>query len=170
MSLRPYIPFLRPRQVTTVVPDYDVTLTWSSVGNSPSSKAWYTDDIDRPVKRLQKNLRRFFPNSTISLPSESQCLLTATKNIFGRHLNGIDIPHVCSRAATSRVATGKFVHAEQGSISRSKLHYEAWSKAVLDTFDASCSDGMIMALDTKLCVPRVHSDADYDKTLNLHDA
>ncbi|KAF4623310.1 hypothetical protein D9613_002302 [Agrocybe pediades] len=135
----------------------------TGLGNSSSSQSWYTDNVDRPVKRLQRNLRHSFPSWTVSLPSDSQCPLTATKNVFGRHLNGIGVPHVCSKAATSRLATGEFIHAEQAPISRNPSHYEAWSKAVVDTFEATCSEGMVLDAETKLCIPHVGSDLENDQ-------
>ncbi|PPQ94226.1 hypothetical protein CVT25_006652 [Psilocybe cyanescens] len=115
----------------------------SGIGNSSSSQAWYTDDVDRPIKRLQQNLQDNFPSWKISLPSDSTCPLTATKNVVGRYLNGIHIPRVCSTAATSKIATGEFLHAEQASLPRDPQHYDAWSRAVLETFD-TCADGMAM--------------------------
>uniref|UniRef100_A0A8H8CJZ2 3-beta hydroxysteroid dehydrogenase/isomerase domain-containing protein n=1 Tax=Psilocybe cubensis TaxID=181762 RepID=A0A8H8CJZ2_PSICU len=125
----------------------------SGIGNSSSSKAWYTDDIDRPIKRLQRTLKQSFPSWRVSLPSDSNCPLTATKNVVGRHINGIHIPRVCNRAATSKTATGEFLHAEQASLSRNPTNYDSWSRAVLEAFDASCADGMVVDSMTKLCVP-----------------
>jgi hypothetical protein len=111
----------------------------------------YSDATDRLVKRLQRNLSLSFPSRHISLPSDSPCTLTATKNIFGRYLNGIDLGSVCSKAATSRTATGEFVHAEQSIAVRSPLNYNAWSQAVLNTFNVTCADGMVIDPTTKLC-------------------
>jgi len=112
---------------------------------------WYSDQVDRPVKRLRRNLQDVFPSWRINLPSDSDCLLTATKNVVGRHLNGIQGPHVCTDEATSRMATGKFVHAEQASLARDQSHYDGWSRAMMDTFDTTCADGMVADPGTKLC-------------------
>ena len=120
-------------------------------GNSSASLAWYNDATDRPIKRLQRNLRLSFPSKHISLPSDSPCSLTATKNVLGRYLNGIDLRSVCNEAATSRTTTGEFLHAEQSSAARSLSNYKAWSQAVLNTFDATCADGMVVDPVTKLC-------------------
>ena len=120
-------------------------------GNSSASLAWYSDATDRPIKRLQQNLSLSFPSKHISLPSDSNCTLTATKNVFGRYLNGIQSESVCSKAATRRTATGEFIHAEQSRAARSPLNYNAWSQAVLNTFDAICADGMVIDPTTKLC-------------------
>jgi hypothetical protein len=121
-------------------------------GNSTASKVWYSDLADRPVKRLQQNLRHAFPSWKINLPSDSNCSLTATKNVFGRYLNGIPEDHVCSKGATSRTATGEFVHAEQASLARDQRYYDQSTRAMMDTFDATCADGMAMDPRTKKCV------------------
>lgn len=121
------------------------------LGNSPASIAWYSNATDRPIKRLQRNLSLSLPSRRISLPSDSPCTLTATKNVFGRYLNGIDLGSVCSKAATTRTATGEFIHAEQSIALRSPLNYNAWSQAILDTFDVICADGMVVDPATKLC-------------------
>ena len=124
----------------------------SLAGNSTASKAWYSNPTDRPVKRLQQNLQHAFPSWKVNLPSESNCTLTATKNVVGRHVNGIPEHHVCSKRATSRTATGEFVHAEQASLARDQRYYDRWSRAMMDTFDATCADGMAMDPRTKKCV------------------
>lgn len=120
-------------------------------GNSSASLAWYSDATDRPIKRLQQNLSLSFPSKHISLPSDSNCTLTATKNVFGRYLNGIQSESVCSKAATRKTATGEFIHAEQSRAARSPVNYNAWSQAVLNTFDVICADGMVIDPTTKLC-------------------
>ncbi|KAF8805576.1 hypothetical protein BYT27DRAFT_7104300 [Phlegmacium glaucopus] len=124
----------------------------SGLGTSSASLAWYSDSTDRPVKRLQRNLNLSFPSWHISLPSDSHCGLTATKNVFGRYLNGIDVGSVCNKAATNTTATGMFLHAEQGAAARSPLNYDAWSQAVLNTFAVTCADGMVVDPATKLCI------------------
>jgi hypothetical protein len=113
--------------------------------------AWYDDIIDRPVKRLRRNLSLLLLSSRISLPSDSPCILTATKNVIGRYLNGIDLGSVCKKGATSKTATGQFIHAEQNSDIRDPKSYKAWSQAVLNTFDVICADGMVLDPATKLC-------------------
>jgi len=115
---------------------------------SSASLAWYRDATDRPIKRLQRNLKSTFH---ISLPSDSPCVLTATKNVFGRYLNGIDLGSVCNKGATNRTATGEFLHAEQSAAALSPLNYDVWSQAVLNTFDVTCADGMVVDSATKLC-------------------
>lgn len=72
------------------------------------------------------------------MPSSSKCTLTATKNVVGRHLNGIHLPQVCSRAANSKGATGEFVHAEQASGARRREWYGAWVKAIEESFEGVC--------------------------------
>ncbi|KAF8172297.1 hypothetical protein BJ912DRAFT_994061 [Pholiota molesta] len=126
----------------------------SGLGNSSASKSWYLDPTDRPVKRLQKNLQRTFPSFTVSLPSDSPCLLTATTNVVGRYMNGVPVESVCSRGATSRHATGVFVHAEQASGARDRRHYAAWAAAVMASFEAVCGEDGTMDRGTGLCVER----------------
>lgn len=137
------------KKLTTCADD-DIFLS-SGLGNSSASLAWYNDATDRPIKRLQQHLSLSFPSKHISLPSDSSCTLTATKNVIGRYLNGIDLGSVCNKTATSRTATGEFLHVEQSRAARSPLNYNAWSQAVLDTFDVTCADGMVVDPATKLC-------------------
>lgn len=122
-------------------------------GNSLASKRWYTDDIDRPIKRLQRHLQEQFPERNISLPADSTCILTATKNVVGRALNGVSTHAVCRMAATPLTASGEFLHAEQGSGPRTPNNYDAWARAVRDTFLPSCAEGMIVDKETNLCIP-----------------
>jgi len=75
-----------------------------------------------------------FPNWTISLPSDSDCSLTATGNVFGRFLNGVALTDVCSTAATAKTATGYFVHIEQSTAARSAEAYTKWANALEATF------------------------------------
>jgi hypothetical protein len=120
-------------------------------GNSPGSKVWYTNDVDRPIKRLQSQLKLAFPSWNVSLPSGSSCSLTATKNIIGRLLNGIDDSQVCSQGSDARLATGVFVHIEQGAAARAERTYEAWSGALMKAFDAVCDAGMRVGPVTQVC-------------------
>ena len=60
-------------------------------GNSASSVLWYQDGVDRPVKRIKSNLKLAFPGWNVSLPSDSNYDLTATRDIGGQYIN--DIPH-----------------------------------------------------------------------------
>ncbi|THU86565.1 hypothetical protein K435DRAFT_763266 [Dendrothele bispora CBS 962.96] len=106
----------------------------SGLARSSSSLAWYTDDIDRPIKRLKANLQQVFPSWNVSMPSDSSCSLTATENIFGRFINGIDAAHVCTTGSNASLATGEFIHIEQAAVSRSAESYENWTKALKDTF------------------------------------
>ncbi|KAF5329605.1 hypothetical protein D9619_009405 [Psilocybe cf. subviscida] len=125
----------------------------SGLGNSPSSKRWYTDDTDRPIKRLQGRLQEQFPERNVSLPADSSCILTATKNVVGRALNGVSTHAVCGMPATPLTASGEFLHAEQASGPRMPGNYQAWARAVRDTFEPSCAEGMVVDKDTKLCIP-----------------
>ncbi|KAG7086010.1 hypothetical protein E1B28_003533 [Marasmius oreades] len=112
----------------------DTMFLSSGLGNSASSVAWYTDATDRPIKRLQKNVRDMFPSFTASLPSDSNCSLTATTNVFGRYLNGIEESAVCDNASNATLATGVFVHIEQAIASRNPDAYQGWIQALSETF------------------------------------
>ena len=103
-------------------------------GNSPSSVDWYTDEVDRPIKRLLEALVHIFPSEQISLPSNSVCKLTATNNVVGRYVNHIPISEVCDRAANSTTASGEFVHIEQALTMRSGDYYNMWAQAFKDAF------------------------------------
>ncbi|KIM37757.1 hypothetical protein M413DRAFT_448272 [Hebeloma cylindrosporum] len=146
----------------------DVFLS-SGIGNSPASKTWYSDPTDRPIKRFQQNLQHAFPSWNINLPSDSNCPLTATKNVVGRHLNGIQVHNVCSKGATSRMATGEFVHAEQASLARDTRFYDGWSQAMIDTFDATCVDGMVVDPKTKMCMGVLGSNAKPQEDVHDHN-
>ncbi|KAJ3566746.1 hypothetical protein NP233_g6804 [Leucocoprinus birnbaumii] len=67
-----------------------------STGLGSVHRNWYTDSVDRPIKRLKEQLLVAFSSDsssmspvTVSLPSDSKCPLTATKNVVGRYLNNI---------------------------------------------------------------------------------
>lgn len=120
-------------------------------GNSSASFAWYNDSTDLPVKRLRRNLSLFLESNRVSLPSDSHCILSATRNVIGRYLNGVDLGSVCKKGATSKTATGQFIHAEQNSATRNPENYNAWAQAVLNTFDVICAEGMVLDPATKLC-------------------
>jgi hypothetical protein len=129
----------------------DVFLS-SGLGTSSASKRWYTDDTDRPIKRLQRHLQEQFPGRNVSLPADSTCILTATKNVIGRALNGVSTNAVCRSAATASTASGEFLHAEQASGLRTPENYNAWARAVRDTFEPSCAEGMVVDKNTNLCI------------------
>jgi len=107
------------------------------LGNS----SWYTDDVDRPIKRLKKELLGAFNSGsdsiapvTVSLPSDSKCILTATLNVVGRYLNhfpsssSID---VCMQSAKADTTRGFFIHVEQTWRTASQV---AWIRAINNTF------------------------------------
>ncbi|KAF8055233.1 hypothetical protein FPV67DRAFT_872613 [Lyophyllum atratum] len=106
----------------------------SGLGTGAASKRWYTDDIMQPIKQLRTQLQLAFPSWNISMPSDSSCILTATKNVVGRFLNGIDDGDVCTTAAKASMATGLFVHIEQGAAALSPAAYDAWTEALIGAF------------------------------------
>ncbi|KAF7340325.1 Carboxypeptidase [Mycena venus] len=106
----------------------------TGIGRSQASVAWYTDTVDRPIKRLKTELMKAFPTWNVSLPSDSACSLTATDNVFGRLVNGIPEQLVCTNASTADLTTGEFIHAEQAIISRGSSAYSGWTAALLAAF------------------------------------
>ncbi|KAJ7751870.1 hypothetical protein DFH07DRAFT_745269 [Mycena maculata] len=112
----------------------DAMFLSSGIGRSPSAIAWYTDGVDRPIKRLKKELMAAFPTWNVSLPSDSSCSLTGTGNVFGRLLNGIPWTLVCTNTSTADLATGEFVHIEQAMVSRDAAAYSGWTAALLAAF------------------------------------
>ncbi|KIJ98826.1 hypothetical protein K443DRAFT_680414 [Laccaria amethystina LaAM-08-1] len=117
----------------TTCPSEQVFLS-SGLGNSNASIAWYTNDVDRPIKRLKTQLLRSFPGWNISLPSDDNCILTATKNVVGRYLNNVDLSHVCVQGATAQGASGKFIHIEQAVVSLEPANLGPWAAALRETF------------------------------------
>ncbi|KAL0064179.1 hypothetical protein AAF712_008901 [Marasmius tenuissimus] len=103
-------------------------------GRSASSLAWYTDSVDRPIKRIQKNIQQANPSWNVSLPSDSNCGLTATLNVFGRFINGVEESLVCEQGATAQLAAGAFVHIEQAKGSRQPDAYGSWIRALNASF------------------------------------
>lgn len=132
-SFRPVLVSFRPQLMT--VPD-----THIFIANSP----WYTDKVDRPVKRLKEQLDLAFNSEssattpvTISLPSDSTCVLTATKNVVGRYLNNQPSPSshdVCTRKSDPTLTQGIFIHIEQAAVARNKAARGAWIQALKNTF------------------------------------
>ncbi|KAJ6459634.1 hypothetical protein C8R45DRAFT_843214 [Mycena sanguinolenta] len=112
----------------------DTVFLSTGLGRCSSCVAWYTDSIDRPVKRLKNELIKVFPTWNISLPTDSACSLTATDNVFGRLLNGITEEHLCTDSARADLTTGEFIHAEQAIISRGSAAYSGWTAALLAAF------------------------------------
>ncbi|KAJ7651838.1 hypothetical protein B0H17DRAFT_958245 [Mycena rosella] len=115
----------------------DTMFLSSGIGRSAASAAWYTDAVDRPIKRLKTELMTAFPTWNVSLPSDSTCSLTATDNVFGRLVNGIAEQLVCMNASTAELTTGEFIHIEQAILSRGSAAYSGWTAAFLAAFAPS---------------------------------
>ncbi|KAJ7152570.1 hypothetical protein C8R46DRAFT_1303124 [Mycena filopes] len=83
----------------------DTMFLSSGIGRSSASIAWYTDTVDRPLKRLKTHLTAAFPAWTMSLPSDSALV------------NGGCGGEGVRRGGRGRgVATGEFVHIEQAIV------------------------------------------------------
>ncbi|KAF9526194.1 hypothetical protein CPB83DRAFT_817391 [Crepidotus variabilis] len=147
----------------------DTLFLSSGLGNSVASKAWYSDNTDRPVKRLKQTLKNNFSAWNISLPSDSSCALTATKNVVGRHINGVNSSRVCQQAATSRIASGEFIHAEQASDALKQEHYAAWSKAICEAFEPRCTEGTKIDRKSGLCTAMNSQVVDQDVQPALYE-
>lgn len=120
-------------------------------GRTSTSKAWYIDSNDRPVKRLRGHLQFAFPLWNVSLPPDSSCALTATRNVVGRYINGVDEHSVCHTVADPSDVSGEFIHVEQDDSSRGAESYKMWAAAVRRTFGTTCAQGMTVDPDTGLC-------------------
>lgn len=103
-----------------------------SLGSSDT--AWYLASADRPAPRLRAQLQLSFPSYNISLPSDTTCSLTATKNVFGRLLNGVPESEVCREGASAARATGEFIHVEQAYEVTLEGAYDGWVRALKATF------------------------------------
>ncbi|KAL1682748.1 hypothetical protein EV122DRAFT_287016 [Schizophyllum commune] len=100
----------------------DVAFISSGLGHDPASLAWYLR-TNLPARRLQAALTDAFPTWNISLPTDSPCILTASKTVFGKYVNGVPIDELCGTDATPEGATGAFVHVEQAIESRGEGAY-----------------------------------------------
>ncbi|KAL1759511.1 hypothetical protein FB107DRAFT_287724 [Schizophyllum commune] len=101
----------------------DMAFISSGLGHDPASLAWYLQ-TDLPARRLQAALTDAFPTWNISLPTDSPCILTASKTVFGKYVNGVPLGELCGTDATPEGATGQFVHVEQAIEAREERVYE----------------------------------------------
>ncbi|KAL1696279.1 hypothetical protein GGG16DRAFT_121112 [Schizophyllum commune] len=101
----------------------DMAFISSGLGHDPASLAWYLQ-TDLPARRLQAALTDAFPTWNISLPTDSPCILTASKTVFGKYVNGVPLGELCGTDATPEGATGQFVHVEQAIEAREERAYE----------------------------------------------
>ncbi|KIK00086.1 hypothetical protein K443DRAFT_7930 [Laccaria amethystina LaAM-08-1] len=99
------------------------------------------DSNDRPVKRLKGHLQLIFPTWSVSLPPDSSCILTATRNVVRRYINGVPEDSVCHTDADPTEVLGEFVHIEQYYLSRGVESYEMWAGAIRRTFETTCAEG-----------------------------
>ncbi|PPQ99978.1 hypothetical protein CVT24_009557 [Panaeolus cyanescens] len=89
-----------------------------------------------PINRIKAELNSVFPTGTHATPADDPaCTLTATRNLFGRLVNGVAAGNVCTTAG-SCVGTdfGQFVHLEQESAYRSSTNYNNWITAITNAF------------------------------------
>ena len=103
------------------------------------------------MKRLRGHLQLAFPLWNVSLPPDSSCALTATRNVVGRYINGVDEHSVCHTGADPEEVSGEFIHVEQDDTSRGAESYKMWAAAVRRTFGTTCAEGMSVDRDTGLC-------------------
>ncbi|TFK21850.1 hypothetical protein FA15DRAFT_672144 [Coprinopsis marcescibilis] len=128
-----YIQFHRK----TSCPTYDIFLS-SGPGNGAASHEWYHGTTVRPVRRLKEALDANLPplaGTLHGLPSTANdCQLTATKNVFGRIVNGRIPPTHCSNDATLASVTGSFIHVEQSDPIVLADYYDEWTNALVSAF------------------------------------
>ncbi|PFH46219.1 hypothetical protein AMATHDRAFT_70297 [Amanita thiersii Skay4041] len=119
-----------------------------------NSTGWYTKHNDYPAKRIKLNLGKQFPSWKIALPSDSTGAVTATDNIEGRLINGVDAAHVCTKPASPDNTTGKFVHLGESTESRIPSTFDKWVKAFIASFGTTCAKGMVTDSKWGLCVKK----------------
>ncbi|KAL1748696.1 hypothetical protein HDZ31DRAFT_79550 [Schizophyllum fasciatum] len=103
----------------------DTAFISSGLGHDDASLEWYLKK-DLPARRLQAALVDVFPKWNVSMPTDSNCTLTASKTVFGRYVNGVSRRRLCSTSATPKTASGEFVHIEQATESRAENAYDGW--------------------------------------------
>jgi hypothetical protein len=122
----------------------------SDAARDNCSDHWYST-VDSPVRRIRNELDALFPSGNNSLPPDSSCNLLATKNVFGRLLNGVPERSVCTTNAACNSVTGQFVHIEQSSVSRDPLLFGNWSRVVNRAIATTCLPPWQMDPNTLLC-------------------
>ncbi|KAJ3568053.1 hypothetical protein NP233_g5964 [Leucocoprinus birnbaumii] len=112
-----------------------------------ANNTWYTDDVDRPIKRIKEQLLLAFnspggPNATspitASLPSDSNCSLVATKTVVARYLNNLPTVashDVCVDNSSPDTTEGVFIHAEQYWPTVAAVSRTAWVVTLNNTFN-----------------------------------
>jgi hypothetical protein len=114
--------------------------TDTSIGNSRTSEICYRNPL-LPITRLRNALVNSFPGIAIGTPTEfGTCDLTATRNVFGRLVNGIPESDLCLNSNIRCTCTGtggcmgKFVHIEQDPAYRLDVFYGSWASAINAVF------------------------------------
>ena len=138
---------------------------YTLIGNSVTSEACYSNAL-LPITRLKNALITTFSEYDIGTPTENgTCHLTATRNVFGRLVSGIDASDVCVNSGTvrrvipctclqSRGCMGKFVHVEQDPDLLLPTNYGRWADAFNAVFPSS---PLRMAEEVEANVFRVQS-------------
>ncbi|THU90206.1 hypothetical protein K435DRAFT_760478 [Dendrothele bispora CBS 962.96] len=131
----------------------DTAFISSGLGASPlSSMNWYQTHPQAPALRIKDSFHQVFSgytnfkNFTAAIPpTDPTCSLTATENVFGRLVNGVEEMDVCTTAADASDSadggkedggvTGDFVHIEQAIQARQSDVYELWGEVMRRSFD-----------------------------------
>uniref|UniRef100_A0A183C5L3 DDE Tnp4 domain-containing protein n=1 Tax=Globodera pallida TaxID=36090 RepID=A0A183C5L3_GLOPA len=85
------------------------------------------------LNRLVNTVNGILGENAVTTPdTEPKCRLVASKNIFGRMINGVPIGRECNTAAQTKDVKGKFIHVEQ----KSELYndWETWTTALKKVF------------------------------------
>uniref|UniRef100_A0A183CNQ7 Uncharacterized protein n=1 Tax=Globodera pallida TaxID=36090 RepID=A0A183CNQ7_GLOPA len=85
------------------------------------------------LNRLVNTVNSLLGKNAVTTPdTEPKCRLVASKNIFGRMINGVPIGRECNTAAQTKDVKGKFIHVEQ----KSELYndWETWTTALKKVF------------------------------------
>ncbi|KAJ3099261.1 hypothetical protein HDU97_003325 [Phlyctochytrium planicorne] len=99
----------------------------------------YTRNPQWIANRLQKSLLASSASAgfdwSVTSPVTSSCILTATRNVVGKVLNGVDGTQVCSpNAVKSTSVTGRFAHIETAEAHNQRPEMKIFLEGALDMF------------------------------------
>lgn len=90
------------------------------------------------MRRLKDSLDNYRHGGTHGYPGTTpSCDLTATRNIFGRLLNGIPRSDICiteDPPVPPCTELGRFIHIEQDAASRDSSQHAAWAAAIIAAY------------------------------------
>lgn len=114
---------------------------FASGGFGPTAAAFHARNdtaLAAVVRQLEVALP---PGMTVHTPAtDAGCILSATRNVFGRAVNGVPRKDVCTTAASEEppgeaqasasVCFGRFVHVEQSAATRGQEAWDTWAQVL----------------------------------------